>query len=295
MSSSCHEDENHAAGANLRSDIKSFSLQYTSCYNVMSTSSESDALGPPADISLSSTLPLTASSNAATRFPRLHSAEDICDASRHCHQREYTTRRRSDWQSQEVSISTFVRRFPEVEGPRHECNHSSTSPCAWKDLPQIEHMVRAGYSRPPICPPLDLTVGRLLGCGGQAQVRSHEPNQCTSPPPCSSCLFAIAWTSHDDPCDGICGHQRTAGNFPSTTHRLPVHLCTVSLHAHIRYHWHLHTHAISCSIMSESLNTRAAMSFLLHAVDPYRTSRTYSCHTLSDNHADGDTPASTCG
>lgn len=185
MSSSCHEDENHAAGANLRSEIKSFSLEYASSCTVMSTSSELDALGPPADISLSSTLPLTASSNAASRFPRLHSAEDVCDASRHCHPREYAPRRRSGWQSQEVSISTFVRRFPEVEGPPHECLHGSTSPCAWKDLPQIEHMVRAGYSRPPICLPRELTVGRLLGCGGQAQVRS-QPYQCKPPPLLSS-------------------------------------------------------------------------------------------------------------
>ena len=176
----CHE-EGHTAGANLVSDVKSFTLQHSSSFAAILTSSESDALGSQPGISLSSTLPVTASSTSGANLHQSQSPPKCSASGLHCSPFVSNRRQRPGWQSQEVSISTFVRRYPQCQALQHDCNADANSETLWKDLPQIETMVRAGCSRPPVCQPEDLTVGKLLGCGGQAQVRLHCPLSHCSP------------------------------------------------------------------------------------------------------------------
>lgn len=180
MPSKCHEEE-HAAGANLVSDVKSLTLQHSSSFAAILSSSESDALGSQAGISLSSTLPVTASSTSGANLHQSHSSKKCSSSGLQSSPFISNRRQLPGWQSQEVSISTFVRRYPECQAPRHDCNSDANSEKLWKDLPQIETMVRAGCSRPPVCQPEDLTVGKLLGCGGQAQVRLRCPHSHCSP------------------------------------------------------------------------------------------------------------------
>eukprot|EP00892_Ulva_mutabilis_P002043 jgi/Ulvmu1/1183/UM108_0011.1 len=166
--------EHYAAGCAFPLDGDSSSLEQQTCFPGILTSSESDISAAPPACSLSSVLPLgrRSSSEPALHAPssstHVRAPPQLCPG--------YYRQRSSDWQAQQVSISTFVRRFPSITNRQSDEQPSSTSRFVWADLPQIEHMVHAGYMRPPVCQPGALTVGRLLGCGGQAQI--HEAVLC---------------------------------------------------------------------------------------------------------------------
>lgn len=174
MATSCHEVEYAVADSDFASDVNSFSLEQQTCFPAMLTSSDSDVSAVPPRCSLSSTLPLTTSIHAPgpahtpkAAVARHGSPERVF--------RHLDSQRSSDWQAHQVSISTFVRRFPE-RSQQPDGDHGPRKSSIWQDLPQIELMVRSGYTRPPICPPKALTVGKLLGCGGQAQVCISFPD-----------------------------------------------------------------------------------------------------------------------